>query len=33
MSPQVEPVVVAGAAVSWLTTAICLAEAGHEVTV
>jgi D-amino-acid oxidase len=33
MSSQVEPVVVAGAGVSGLTTAICLAEAGHDVKV
>src|SRR5215471_9785983 len=33
MSSQVEPVVVVGAGVSGLTTAICLAEAGHDVQV
>jgi len=33
MPPQVEPVVVVGAGVSGLTTAICLAEAGHDVRV
>jgi D-amino-acid oxidase len=33
MPPQVEPVVVVGAGVSGLTTAICLAEAGHDVKV
>jgi len=33
MSPKVEPVVVIGAGVSGLTTAICLAEAGHDVKV
>ena len=33
MPPQVEPVVVVGAGVSGLTTAICLAETGHDVRV
>jgi D-amino-acid oxidase len=33
MPPQVEPVVVVGAGVSGLTTAICLAEAGRDVRV
>src|SRR5215510_282350 len=33
MPPQVEPVVVVGAGVSGLTTAICLAEAGFDVRV